>query len=141
MKQLNLATCTKPSAVHYPSYSTITSSQTSTDKSACNITKQPPSKIAITTSTNPNFDQMDVKQIKALISAQHVQVSIYHKPELIQLVRAVAFVDLPTDPDFESEFIDECLLRCLVLPVGQKFWTPSKWHHCPVSSPSSLHLD
>ena len=84
---------------------------------------------------------MDVKQIKALISAQHVQVSIYHKPELIKLVRAVAFVDLPTDPDFESEFIDECLLRCLVLPVGQKFWTPSKWHHYPVSSPSSLHLD
>ena len=35
---------------------------------------------------------MDVKQIKALISAQHVQVSIYHKPVLIQLVRAVAFV-------------------------------------------------
>ena len=64
---------------------------------------------------------MDVKQIKALISAQHVQVSIYHKPELIQLVRAVVFVDLPTDPDFESEFIDECLLRCLMLPVGQKF--------------------
>ena len=99
MKQLNLATCTKPSAVHYPSYSTITSSQTSTDKTACNTTKQPPSKIAITTSTNPNFDQMDVKQIKALISVQHVQVSIYHKPVLIQLVRAVAFVDLPTDPD------------------------------------------
>ena len=80
---------------------------------------------------------MDVKQIKALISTQHVQVSIYHKPVLIQLVRAVAFVDLPTDPDF----IDECLLRCLMLPVGQKFWTPSKWHLCPVTSPSSLHLD
>ena len=53
----------------------MTSSQTSADKTACTTTKQPPSKLAIATSTNPNFDQMVVKQIKAFISAQSVQVS------------------------------------------------------------------
>ena len=35
-------------------------------------------------------------------SAQDVQVSTYCKPELIQLAKATGFVDLPTDPDFES---------------------------------------
>ena len=29
-------------------------------------------------------------------------------------------MDLPTDPDFENEFIDECLSRRLTLPAGQK---------------------
>ena len=84
MKQLHPATCTKPSAVQQPSYSTMTSSQTSTDKTACTTTKQPPSKLAIATSTNPNFDQVDVKQIKVFISAQSVQVSTYHKPNIFR---------------------------------------------------------
>ena len=35
-------------------------------------------------------------------SAQSVQVSTYCKPELIRLAKATGFVDLPTDPDFES---------------------------------------
>ena len=74
MKQLNPATGTKPSAVQQPSYSTMTSSQTSSDKTASITTKQPPSKQAIATFTNPNFDQMDVKQIKVFISPQRVQV-------------------------------------------------------------------
>ena len=65
MKQLHPATCTKLSAVQPLSYSTMTSSQTFTDKSACTTTKQLPSEEAIATSTNPNFDQMDVKQMKA----------------------------------------------------------------------------
>ena len=43
----------------------MTCSQTFTDKSACTTTKQLPSEEAIATSTNPNFDQMDVKQMKA----------------------------------------------------------------------------
>ena len=63
---------------------------------------------------------MDVKQIKAFTSSQGVQVSTYRKPELIQLAKAVALVDLPTDPDFESESIEECLLRSHALPVEQK---------------------
>ena len=84
----------------------MSSSQTFTDKTECTSTKQPPSKLAIATLTNPNFDQMDVKQIRAFISSQGVQVYTNHKPELIQLVKAVAFVDLPTDPDLESESID-----------------------------------
>ena len=62
----------------------MNSSQTSTDKSACTTTKQPPSKQTIATSTNPNFDQMDVKQMKAFISARGVLVSTYQKPKLIQ---------------------------------------------------------
>ena len=85
---------------------------------------QPPSKLAIATSTNPNFEQMDVKQIKAFISTQGVQVSTYCNPELIQLAKAIVFVDLPSDPDFESKSIDECLLRSLALPAGQKVLVP-----------------
>ena len=84
---------------------------------------------------------MDVKQIKAFISSQGVQVSTYGKPVLIQLAKSVTLVDLPTDPDCESESIDKCLLRSLALPAGQKFWPPSKWHHYPVTSPSSLQLE
>ena len=47
VKQLNPATCTKPS--------TMTSSQTTTDKTSCTTTKQPPSKQAIATSTVPTL--------------------------------------------------------------------------------------
>ena len=65
---------------------------------------------------------MDVKQIKAFISAQGVQVSTHRKPELIKLAKA--FVDLPTHSDFESESIDECLLRNLALPARKKFFDP-----------------
>ena len=32
----------------------------------------------------------------------------YSKYELIQLPKAVAFLDFPADPDFESESINEC---------------------------------
>ena len=67
---------------------------------------------------------MDVKQIKAFISAQGVQVSTHRKPELIKLAKAVPFVHLPTDSDFESESIDECLLRNLALPARQKIFDP-----------------
>ena len=69
LKQLNPATCTKPS--------TMTSSQTTTDKTSCTTTKQPPSNQAIATSSDSNFDQMDVKNIKAFISVRGVQVSTY----------------------------------------------------------------
>ena len=116
VKQLNPATCTKPS--------TMTSSQTPTDKTSCTTTKQPPSKQAIATSTDSNFDQMDVKNIKAFISARGVQVSTYCKTELIHRAKAIAFMDLPTDPDFENESIDECLSRRLKLPAGQKILDP-----------------
>ena len=124
MKQFNTATCTKPCAVQQPSYSTITSSQTSTDKTAFTTTKQPSSKQAIATSFNLNFNQMDVKQIKAFISAWGVQVSIYRKPKLTQPAKAVAFMDLPTDPDFQNETTDEYLLRYLTLPAGKKILDP-----------------
>ena len=33
-------------------------------------------------------------------------------------------MDLPTDPDFENESIDECLSRRLTLPAGQKILDP-----------------
>ena len=81
VKQLNPAICTKLSAVQQLYYSTMTSSQTSTDKTACTTTKQPPSKQAIATFTNPNFDQMDEK---AFISSRGVLVSTNQKPELVQ---------------------------------------------------------
>ena len=42
-------------------------------------------------------------------------------PEPIQLAKAVASINLPTDPDFENDSIEECLARCLTLPAGQKF--------------------
>ena len=67
---------------------------------------------------------MDVKNIKAFISARGVQVFTYCKTELIHLAKAIAFMDLPTDPDFENESIDEFLLRRLTLPVGQKILDP-----------------
>ena len=67
---------------------------------------------------------MDVKNIKAFISAWGVQVSTYCKTELIHLAKAIAFMDLPTDPDFENESIDECLSRRLKLPAGQKILDP-----------------
>ena len=124
VKQLNPATCTKPSAVQQPSYSTMTSSQTLTDKTSCTTTKQPSCKQAIATITGSNFDQMDVEKIKAFISARGVQVSTYRKTELIQLAKAIAFMDLPTGPEFENESIDECLSRRLTLPVGQKILNP-----------------
>ena len=33
-------------------------------------------------------------------------------------------MDLPTDPDFENESINECLSRRLTLPAGQKILDP-----------------
>ena len=96
VKQLNPATCTEPSAVQQPSYSTMTSSQTLTDKTSCTTTKQ-----------------LSSKPVK--------QVSTYHITELIHLTKAIASMDLRTDPDFENESIDECLSRCLTLPAGQNF--------------------
>ena len=67
---------------------------------------------------------MDVKEIKGFISARGVQVSTYRKPELIQLAKAVASMNLPTDPDFENDSIEECLIRRLTLPAGQKLTDP-----------------
>ena len=57
----------------------MTSSQTPTDKTSCTTTKQPPSKQVIATSTDSNFDQMDVKNIKAFISAS--ECSSLHLPQ------------------------------------------------------------
>ena len=74
---------------------------------------------------------MDVKQIKAFISSQGVQVSTYGKPVLIQLAKSVTLVDLPTDPDCESESIDKCLLRSLALPAGQKILAPFQMASLP----------
>ena len=125
-KQLNPATCTKPSIVQQQSYSTMTSSQTSTDKTACTTTKQPPSKQAIATSTNPNFDRMDVKQIKAFISLQVFKSPLTANLNLFSCLKQFIdlFMDLPTEPDFESESIDECLSRCLTPLAGQKLLYP-----------------
>lgn len=33
-------------------------------------------------------------------------------------------MDLPTNPDFENESLEECLLRCLTLPAGEKILDP-----------------
>jgi len=51
---------------------------------------------------------MDVKEIKRFISARGVQVSTYRKAKLIQLAKAIASMDLPTDPDFENDSVDTC---------------------------------
>jgi len=53
-----------------------------------------------------------------------VQVSTYRKPELIQLAKAVAGMNLPTDPDFKNDSIEGCLIRCLTLPAGKKLTDP-----------------
>ena len=74
------------------------------------------------THTTPDFENMDIKAIKEFISAKGVQVSNYRKPQLIELAKAIAGMDLPTDPDFENCYIDECLLRRLTLPAGPKIW-------------------
>ena len=65
-------------------------------------------------------DKMDIKEIKKIISARGVQVSTYRKPELIQLAKAIASMNLPTEPGFESDSIDACLLRRLTLPAALK---------------------
>jgi len=135
------APATTPTTAKQPySSSTMTSSQISTDKPT--VGKEPSSNQAITsTSTNENknndndndndnnnnnldFDKMDVKEIKGFISARGVQASTYRKPELIQLAKAVASMNLPTDPDFENDSIEKCLLRRLTLPAGQKLSDP-----------------
>ena len=72
----------------------------------------------------PNFDNMDIKAIKEFISARGVQVSNYRKPQLIELAKAIASMDLPIDPDFENCSIDECLIRRLTLPAGLKIPDP-----------------
>ena len=76
------------------------------------------------THTTPDFENMDIKAIKEFISARGVQVSNYRKPQLIELAKAIASMDLPTDPDFENCSIDECLLRRLTLPAGLKIPDP-----------------
>ena len=67
---------------------------------------------------------MDIKAIKEFMSARGVQVSNYRKPQLIELAKAIASMDLPIDPDFENCSIDECLIRCLTLPAGLKIPDP-----------------
>ena len=76
------------------------------------------------THTTPDFENMDIKAIKEFISARGVQVSNYRKPQLIELAKAIASMELPTDPDFENCSIDECLLRRLTLPAGLKIPDP-----------------
>jgi len=63
-----------------------------------------------------------VKQTSQASSS--VQASTYRKPELIQLAKAVASMNLPADPDIENDSIEECLLRRLTLPAGQKLSDP-----------------
>ena len=65
-----------------------------------------------------------MKEIIEFFSARGVQVSAYCKPELIQLAKAVASMNLPTDPFFENDPIDECLARRLTLPAVQKISDP-----------------
>ena len=72
----------------------------------------------------PNFDNMDIKAIKEFMSARGVQVSNYRKPQLIELAKAIASMDLPIDPHFENCSIDECLIRRLTLPAGLKIPDP-----------------
>ena len=48
----------------------------------------------------------------------------YRKPELIKLAKAVAGMNLPTDPNFENDSIEECLIRRLTLPAGIKLTDP-----------------
>ena len=81
----------------------MTSYLTSTDKPTA--MKQPSSQQATTTADH-EFDKMDVKELKRFISARGVHVSTYHKSELIQLAKAVASMNLPTDPDFENDSIE-----------------------------------
>ena len=38
-------------------------------------------------------------------------MSTYRKSELTELAKAVTSMDLATDPDFENDSIDTCLLR------------------------------
>jgi len=99
----------------------MTSSLTSTDKPTA--MNQPSSQQATATADH-EFDKMDVKEIKRFISARGVQVSTYRKAKLIQLAKAIASMDLPTDPDFENDSVDTCLLRHLTLPAGQKMPDP-----------------
>ena len=73
---------------------------------------------------NLNFDKMDVNEIKGFISARGFQVSTYRKPELIRLSKAVASMNLPTDPDFENDCIEEFLIRRLTSPAGRKLTDP-----------------
>ena len=60
-----------------------------------------------------------MKEIKGFISARGVP-SLY----LSQLAKAVASMNLPTDSDFENDSTEECLIRCLTLPAGQKLTDP-----------------
>ena len=52
------------------------------------------------------------------------QVCNYRKPQLIELAKAIASMDLPNDPDFENCSIDECLIRRFTLPAGLKIPDP-----------------
>ena len=90
---------------------------------ATNTTTTQPSSTSTSskqTHATPNFDNMDIKAIKEFISARGVEVSNYRKPQLIELAKAMASMDLPIDPDFENCSIDECLIRCFTLPAGLK---------------------
>lgn len=70
--------------------------------------------------------------------AQGDQVSTYRKPVLIQLAKAVTFVDLPTDlASTASSLIDVCK-EASCFKLDKKFWSHSRWHHCPMTSPGSL---
>ena len=64
---------------------------------------------------------MDLKEIKAFISAWGVQVSTCRKNEFIQLAKAIGFMDILTDSDFENESIDEFFSRRLTLSADKKF--------------------
>ena len=96
----------------FPATKTTTTQPSSTSTSS----KQP--------HVTPNFDNMDIKAIKEFISARGVQVSNYRKPQLIELAKAIASMDLPIDPDFKHCSIDECLIRRLTLPAGLKIPDP-----------------
>ena len=74
----------------------------------------------------PDFNSMNIEQLKTYLQERGVPASSYNKVQLIILAKAVFEMDLPVDLNFESDDLTPHLERRTTLPNGTKVLDPFK---------------
>ena len=72
----------------------------------------------------PDFNSMNIEQLKTYLQERGVPASSYNKAQLIILAKAVFEMDLPVDLNFESDDLTPHLERRTTLPNGTKVLDP-----------------
>ena len=142
MKLLNPATCTTPlSAVQQPSYSSMTSSKTSTDKTDVPLPSNYLQNKPLLHLLIPTLIKWMWNKLKHLFLPGGCKSPLTAKLELIQLAKQLLLWTFPLTLTSKMSPLMNFCEEASCFQLDKKIWTPSKWHHCLMTSPGSLHLD